>query len=837
MRLWFCLCAALSFSSLLPAQPVEWQPRGIGGGGALFLPSINPAQSGEIFIACDMSQLFHTSTAGTSWNIIPSGHIQTNASHGRVEFTSTTGLLYSISYTGEVPVPVQSTDGGATWNPLTDPTEGEAYDLWSDYDNPNRLLLTSYSALFVSTDGGTTWNERDATAHDGGYYIAGAFFDGQTILLGTNTGLRISTDGGTNFAPLPVSGIPDDEAMVSFTAATDGEVTRLFCVTLGAGDVYNGVVATDNQNYQGLYKLDLGQQEWTSLSNRLPDGVLPYFIAMARNNTSTAYVAGGSDNSTPTIYKTTDGGETWQNVFITENNGNISTGWSGNRGDREWSYGEYALGFTVNRNDANRAVITDFGFAHATTDGGITWKQLYADPSTENAMGQQTPKGKEYISVGLENTTCWHIEWVDAQTMISCFSDIRGIRSDDGGTSWSFHYTGHTDNSMYHCLKHPTSDVLYAATSTVHDLYQSTYLADSRIDNGKGKVLFSTNRGKTWQTLHDFGHPVFRLAIDPNNTNRLYACVVHSSEGGIYVSNDIGNGSGSTWTRLTSPSGTEGHPFDIHVLHDGTLVCTYSGRRAGSPLVFTPSSGVFVSTNGGTTWEDRSDVGMKYWTKDLIIDPHDPQQQTWYVGVFSGWGGAPNGKGGLYRTTNRGATWSKINTLDRVTSCAVNPDTPGEAYLTTETDGLWFCSDIRTSSPVFNKVESYPFRQPERVFFNPYNKSQIWVTSFGNGMRVGQQAATEVAENQPETASNIGVFPNPAQNQSTIRYTVPQPTRVTIAVHDLAGRELMVLVNAQQAAGSYHVPADFALPDGSYLCVITTGQKVQARLFTILNGK
>src|SRR5688572_7669477 len=83
----------------------------------------------------------------------------------------------------------------------------------------------------------------------------------------------------------------------------------------------------------------------------------------------------------------------------------------------------------------------------------------------------------------------------------------------------------------------------------------------------------------------------------------------------------------------------------------------YSARRAGSPLAFTASSGVFVSTNGGQSWQDRSHNGMRYWTKDVVIDPHDPNQNTWYAAVFSGWGGAPNGLGGLYRTTNRGVNW------------------------------------------------------------------------------------------------------------------------------------------------------------------------------------
>jgi hypothetical protein len=63
---------------------------------------------------------------------------------------------------------------------------------------------------------------------------------------------------------------------------------------------------------------------------------------------------------------------------------------------------------------------------------------------------------------------------------------------------------------------------------------------------------------------------------------------------------------------------------------------------------------------------------MFYWTKDLIIDKNDISQNTFYCAVFSGWGGAPNGLGGIYKTTNRGTSWTKINSLDRVESVTID---------------------------------------------------------------------------------------------------------------------------------------------------------------------
>ncbi|MBI3191772.1 MAG: hypothetical protein HYZ36_03825 [Pedosphaera parvula] len=278
---------------------------------------------------------------------------------------------------------------------------------------------------------------------------------------------------------------------------------------------------------------------------------------------------------------------------------------------------------------------------------------------------------------------------------------------------------------------------LFLATSTIHDVYQSTYLSDARIDGGGGRVLFSDDQGETWGVLHDFGHPVIDIALDPNNANALYASVVHSTEGGIFRSNNINQDAASTWTRLSAPPRTQGHPFNIHVLDDGTLVCTYSGRRdAGG--VFTDSSGVFVSTNGGNNWLDRSHVNMHYWVKDLVLDPNDPAQNTWYVGVWSGWGGpieTNNEAGGLYKTSDRGQNWERLNNMYRVSSCGINPGVASEMYVTTEMDGLWHCENLTAPAPTFSLVEDYPFRQPERVFYNPF-KDEVWVTSFGNGIRI-----------------------------------------------------------------------------------------------------
>jgi hypothetical protein len=100
--------------------------------------------------------------------------------------------------------------------------------------------------------------------------------------------------------------------------------------------------------------------------------------------------------------------------------------------------------------------------------------------------------------------SCWQVFWADSTNLFAEFTDIKGVRSVDAGNSWSFNYTGHSQNTMYRIAKSPSSGTLYAATSSIHDMYESTYLQDSRIDapSATGKVMFSTDRGATWNTAH-----------------------------------------------------------------------------------------------------------------------------------------------------------------------------------------------------------------------------------------------------------------------------------------------------------------------------------------------
>ena len=149
---------------------------------------------------------------------------------------------------------------------------------------------------------------------------------------------------------------------------------------------------------------------------------------------------------------------------------------------------------------------------------------------------------------------------------------------------------------------------------------------------------------------------------------------------------------------------------------------------------------MFVLPPGAAAWEDRSAPAMHWWTMDLTVDPFDRDQRTWYVGVFSHTARSPAGNdGGMYRTIDRGHSWTRINDAYRAQFLAVDPRHRDHGFLTTETQGLFETRNLQADQPTFRSVDGYPFRQPTRVFFNPYQPREVWATSFGGGLRVVQQ--------------------------------------------------------------------------------------------------
>ncbi len=106
-----------------------------------------------------------------------------------------------------------------------------------------------------------------------------------------------------------------------------------------------------------------------------------------------------------------------------------------------------------------------------------------------------------------------------------------------------------------------------------------------------------------------------------------------------------------------------------------------------------------------------------------------------------------------------------------------------------------------------------------------------WVT-----FRTGDQiVAVEESRELPAEFALEQNYPNPFNPTTMIRYQVPAVMDVRIAVFDMLGREVAVLVNERKSAGSHTVTFDGStLSSGVYLCRLTAGNHTLSRKMTLM---
>jgi hypothetical protein len=78
-------------------------------------------------------------------------------------------------------------------------------------------------------------------------------------------------------------------------------------------------------------------------------------------------------------------------------------------------------------------------------------------------------------------------------------------------------------------------------------------------------------------------------------------------------------------------------------------------------------------------------------------------------------------------------------------------------------------------------------------------------------------------------------YPNPFNPTARVQFAVPSPARVRIALYNIAGREVRVLLDKEMEPG-YHTTAVDAngLPSGVYFCRMVSGTFVEDRKLVLL---
>ena len=160
-----------------------------------------------------------------------------------------------------------------------------------------------------------------------------------------------------------------------------------------------------------------------------------------------------------------------------------------------------------------------------------------------------------------------------------------------------------------------------------------------------GGLWKTTNNGSTWTTTTD-NLPVIGvsdIAVDPINPNNIFIATgdgegqaIHQviPSGGIFKSNDGGN----TWN-------ISGLNPNLNLMIERLIINPLNPQI----LIAATSSGVYLTTNGGSSWSNQ----LSGWFKDVVFMPNNPSIV--YAANYSYSGNAQ-----IYKSTDGGFTWSQI---------------------------------------------------------------------------------------------------------------------------------------------------------------------------------
>lgn len=258
-----------------------------------------------------------------------------------------------------------------------------------------------------------------------------------------------------------------------------------------------------------------------------------------------------------------------------------------------------------------------------------------------------------------------------------------------------------------------------------------------------GGVWKSTNGGQTFTPVFDSQDvaSMGAIAIDPHNENIVW---VGTGEGaprndvspgdGVYRSAD----GGKTWKRaLSLPNALVASiaidPRDSNTVLVGVL---------GDPFADSSARGMYRTSDGGASWQKTLYVDARTGVSDLAASAKEPGVV--YAGMWpyrrTGWSSNSGGvQGGLYRSTDFGATWAKLTggglplgETGRI-GVAVAPSDPQRVYALIESKQglLWRSDDGGTSWKEISAntlINERPFYYTH-VFVDPVNEDHLWALS------------------------------------------------------------------------------------------------------------
>jgi photosystem II stability/assembly factor-like uncharacterized protein len=185
------------------------------------------------------------------------------------------------------------------------------------------------------------------------------------------------------------------------------------------------------------------------------------------------------------------------------------------------------------------------------------------------------------------------------------------------------------------------------------------------VGTASGGVFKSTNAGTSWTPVFDNVDAMMSIgdvAIAPTDPNIIWVGTGEANSrqssswgDGVYKSEDAGR----TWKNMGLKETRHIGRIVVDPTNSKVVYVAAVGHLWGS----NPERGIFKTTDGGQTWSKILYVDEYTGANDIVIDPKNPQIlfASTYQRQRKVWGFNGGGPGsGIYRTTDGGTTWTKL---------------------------------------------------------------------------------------------------------------------------------------------------------------------------------
>ncbi|MBI4521166.1 MAG: sialidase, partial [Gemmatimonadetes bacterium] len=241
----------------------------------------------------------------------------------------------------------------------------------------------------------------------------------------------------------------------------------------------------------------------------------------------------------------------------------------------------------------------------------------------------------------------------------------------------------------------PVGNRLAAVTGVVGD--RLTYYVGA----ASGGIWKTVDGGENWEPIFDdqIDHSIGALAVAPSDP-----AIVWAGTGEPHIRSNVSLGTGvykstnggTTWQHMglgdggpTRVSRIVIHPTNPNIVYVAMLGHSHGPQRA---------RGIYRTTDGGRTWQQVLFANENTGASSLEMDPSNPRKLfagLWNIEVHT-WGRESGGEGsGIYMTLDGGDTWRKLegNGLPRPpagkTDVCLTPADPNRVYALIETgDGV-----------------------------------------------------------------------------------------------------------------------------------------------------